>query len=225
MNYWKKHLNLFPKNKRFVWFFAGLIFLALFSLLTLEVFKDSRIQTIDQFMLSYVGNNIRHSFLNRTAMGITDLGSPKGIILISLITIIMLSLRRDFNGVFYQILAVSGATILMNILKKSLSRPRPQIIEHLVEATGQSYPSGHALVGSAAFMALAILLCRHIESFNKKVLIYFTALLIVILIAFSRVYLGVHYPSDVIGGMLLGTSWVLLLGAFLKVNSFSNQQR
>jgi len=218
MNHRNKYQNLLPKNKRLTWLFGGLFFLSLFLILTFEVFKNSRILTIDQLLLSYVGNHLRLSFLNGTAIGISAFASPACITTVSLITIIMLSMRKDFISIFYLFLAVSGATFWMTILKKTFSRARPQIIDHLVVVSSQSFPSGHALVGTATYIALAILLCRYIESFNKKLLIYSTALLIILLIAFSRVYLGVHYPSDVLGGMLLGTSWVLLLGSLFRIN-------
>ena len=217
MNHWKKYRNLLQKNKRLVCFLAGLFFLVLFSLLTLEVFKDSRIQTIDQLILSFIGRHLRFPFLNRIAIGLSSLGSPVCITIVSLVSILALLKKRDFIGILFQFLAVSGATLWMNFLKNWLSRPRPQIIDHLVVATGKSYPSGHSLVGASTFLALAILLCHHMKPFSKKVLVYSTALSIIILIACSRVYLGVHYPSDVLGGMLFGTSWVLLLTAFIDI--------
>ncbi|MBC7537683.1 MAG: phosphatase PAP2 family protein [Bacteriovorax sp.] len=215
---WNKYLNLSsPKNNKLILWFAGaFFFLALFIKFTSEVFEDNKIQNIDQSILLYIGTNLRHTLLNGLAVDITALGSPALISLVTLITMGALLTAKDRIGALYLFLAVSGGTLWMSVLKKFVGRPRPQIISHLVEVEGLSYPSGHSLVSTVTYLTLAILVCRHIKSYKVISVVLVTATLIISLIAFSRLYLGVHYPSDVFSGMLFGISWVLMLTAFFK---------
>lgn len=214
---WKKYLNLSSprNNKLLVWFAGGFFFLALFLKLT-SIVSESSIQKFDQSILLSIEANLRHPFLNGSAVDITALGSPALIILMSLIGIAALILSKDLFGALYLFIAVSGGTIWMSILKKFIARPRPQIIKHLVEVDGLSYPSGHTLVSTVTYLAFALLICRHIKSLKVISAVLMTAAFIIILIAFSRLYLGVHYPSDVLSGILFGTSWILMLTAFFK---------
>lgn len=91
-------------------------------------------------------------------------------------------------------------------------RPRPDFLIRLVNVEGYSYPSGHSLSGAAVYFTLAILLCQESRSF---IVLSFASLLI-FLISLSRVYLGVHYISDVMAGVLLGIAWAALLGAAIS---------
>lgn len=227
---WNKYLNLAsPKNiKILLWPAGAFFFLALFIKFTAEVFEDNKVQNIDQSILLYIGSHLRHNFLNGSAVDITALGSPALIAMVSLIAIGVLVIAKDLIGALYLFLAVSGGTLWMSVLKNFMARPRPQIISHLVEVEGLSYPSGHSLVSTVTYLALALLVCRHIKSYKIISLVLITAILIISLIAFSRLYLGVHYPSDVLSGMLFGISWVLMLTALFKILArklkfFSNQ--
>lgn len=216
---WNKYSNFSSpqNNKILLWFAGAFFFLALFIKFTAEVFEDSGIQNIDQSILLYIGINLRHPFLNGIAVDITALGSPAIITMISLIAIGTLFISKDRSGALYLFLAVSGGTLGMAVLKKFTARPRPQIISHLVEVQGLSYPSGHSLVATVTYLALALLVCRHLKSYKIITLVLITTTLIISLISFSRLYLGVHYPSDVLSGMLFGISWVLMLTAFFKM--------
>jgi undecaprenyl-diphosphatase len=89
----------------------------------------------------------------------------------------------------------------------------------LIEISGLSYPSGHSLVSTATYLSIAFLFYRRIDSKFLKILTLGMAGLIIFFIGFSRIYLGVHYPSDVLSGILFGISLVLWLIALFK--SFS----
>jgi undecaprenyl-diphosphatase len=158
---------------------------------------------------------IRRPWLNGVAMDLTALGSA---ILVGLFTIALGAIllgKGDRRGA--AILAISSlvSALLTSVTKQLLERPRPEIVPRLVEVTGLSYPSGHSLSSAAVYLTAAFVLARHVGPVRQRVAgVAFTAALVVTIGA-SRVYLGVHYPSDVFGGILLGTAWALLMGVLL----------
>lgn len=216
-----KYFNLSThKNiKLLLWFSAAISLLGLFTKLTSDLLEKKNFNTIDEPILLFIGSHIRTPILNGTAVDITALGSPALIGLFTIIGLVTLFVKNDRIGAAFLSLNVIGATLWMAILKNLIARERPNIIPRLIEVTDHSYPSGHSLVSTATYLSIAFLLSRHIKS--KKLIfsvLAFTAL-VVFLIAFSRLYLGVHYPSDVFSGILFGTSWVLFLTAMFKTFS------
>jgi membrane-associated phospholipid phosphatase len=103
-------------------------------------------------------------------------------------------------------LSLGGAMLLSDLIKQLVSRPRPPI-EHLQRVTGSSFPSGHATQASAFWFSLVLVLRAAGASRPATRLAAGLAVALVLAVAASRVYLGVHYPSDVVAGMLLGASW------------------
>ncbi|NLB87665.1 MAG: phosphatase PAP2 family protein [Syntrophomonadaceae bacterium] len=101
----------------------------------------------------------------------------------------------------------------MSLLKDFFGRPRPSG-EHLTIATGMSFPSGHAMLSMAFYGFVAYLLAQRVNSPQRRKLIWAVAVIFIFLIGFSRLYLNVHYPTDVIAGFLLGA---LFLFAFIKL--------
>lgn len=105
--------------------------------------------------------------------------------------------------------ALYGAILLDPLLKAVLHRPRPQIVPHLTDAAGSSFPSGHALVAAAVYLTIGAMIAQHVENRAGKAAVMAAAFLLVGLIGISRVYLGVHWPSDVIAGWTFGAAWAL----------------
>lgn len=112
--------------------------------------------------------------------------------------------RRAF--VFFM-LTILGATILDPTLKAAFQRGRPEPFFDMPLFTTYSFPSGHALFALCFFCALAWLFTPQINSLALQIMIWFLAGLLIFLIGFSRIYLGLHYPSDVIGGYAAGLVW------------------
>ena len=100
--------------------------------------------------------------------------------------------------------------------KTWFDRPRPEIIPRLAQAGGMSFPSGHAVTAASIYLTLALLAARHYRRPAARATLFALAGLLIFIVAFSRVYLGVHYPTDVLSGALLGASWALLLGALFS---------
>ncbi|HME03281.1 MAG TPA: phosphatase PAP2 family protein [Solirubrobacteraceae bacterium] len=132
--------------------------------------------------------------------------------LIACMALIRAGLRREALAVA---LSLGGAMLIWHLVKQLVSRPRPPV-EHLQAVTGSSFPSGHATQASAFWFSLVFVLPAAGASPRITRLAAGLALLIVLAVAASRVYLGVHYPSDVIAGMLLGTGWAAYVSRCLR---------
>jgi undecaprenyl-diphosphatase len=107
-------------------------------------------------------------------------------------------------------IATAGGQGLNMGLKHAFARERPDAALHLVEATSTSFPSGHTMASSIFYLTMGALLARMATRRREKIYFFSSALLIAFLIGFSRVYLGVHYPTDVLAGWCAGTAWAML---------------
>jgi len=105
-----------------------------------------------------------------------------------------------------------GAMVLERALKDHFLRPRPLIVPRLVPAWNPSFPSGHALLSSAIYLSIAVLVVRLVPYRRVRLYVLALAAVLVGLIGFSRVLLGVHYPTDVVAGWIVGGLWALLCG-------------
>ena len=112
------------------------------------------------------------------------------------------------------VVVVAGAFLLYTTIKDLVDRPRPPV-PHLTNAGGASFPSGHSTQAAAIYGALAYLVARHRPRMNA-LLIWVGAALMTLMIGWSRLFLGVHYPSDVAGGLLIGALWAAATVAVLS---------
>lgn len=106
--------------------------------------------------------------------------------------------------------AVATGTALSEGLKLGFARPRPDLVAHLVEVQSASFPSGHAMLSAICFLTLGSLLARVHESRRVKTLVLTAAMTLTVLVGLSRVYLGVHWPTDVLAGWCVGAAWAAL---------------
>ena len=125
------------------------------------------------------------------------------------VMVLLWRLRRGQAAKRYALAALSGWA-LYALAKAAFQRERPSIITRLHDAGWYSYPSGHAMLAPLVWSFALILLAESVTSRAARISMMILAVLIPIAIAISRVYLGVHYPSDVLGALLLGTAWMLL---------------
>jgi undecaprenyl-diphosphatase len=145
----------------------------------------------------------RSQGLTNVARAASTLGRSWVLIPATLILGVALTPRLGRRA-FGPLIAVLGAQQLQNIIKWLVHRPRPAVL-HLVHATGSSFPSGHATESAAVGVAL-ILLTRG-ASHRQRIAAVVVVTALVAAIAGSRVYLGVHYPTDVLAGIILGSAW------------------
>ncbi|HEX5037820.1 MAG TPA: phosphatase PAP2 family protein [bacterium] len=170
------------------------------------------ISRFDESVLMAVGN-LRSASLNGPMVNVTALGSTTVAVLIGLAALIVLWLVNDRLGIVFLLLSLSGAGLWSYLIKLWIRRDRPTLLPHLVEVTDFSYPSGHTMLSTATFLTLALLAARHLRGWGARVIFFLMASLLIALVGFSRVYLGVHYPSDVLSGAFLGAAWTFGLAA------------
>jgi len=113
-------------------------------------------------------------------------------------------------------ISLGGAIALYDMLKPLVGRPRPHVGHLVSTATGYAFPSGHATQTAAVAVTLAAMAAAMTESWTKKVVIWSAAVLACAIVGFSRVYLGVHWPIDVLAGYALGALWAALCALALR---------
>lgn len=149
-------------------------------------------------------------WLPGTAMDITALGSAAVLGLAVAGVAGFLLLQGSWRSAIFVVVASSGGWLLNSLLKEAFGRARPEVVPHLREVMTLSFPSGHAMTSAAVYLTLGALLMRIAKRPLTKFYCMSAAMLITALVGASRVYLGVHYPTDVLAGWLLGLSWALL---------------
>ncbi len=141
---------------------------------------------------------------------VTALGSAVVLILLILLIVGHLCLRRRFRLALLVAISTAGGEILNTLLKNAFERPRPDAALRLVEVASTSFPSGHAMAASIVYLTLGLVLARAAERRLEQMYFVAVALFLTGITGFSRVYLGVHYPTDVLAGWAAGTAWALL---------------
>jgi undecaprenyl-diphosphatase len=156
------------------------------------------------------GTPIGPHWLRIAALDITALGS--GFVLGLTVTAItgFLLLQGMTRTALFILVASVGGWVLNNSLKGVFGRERPDVVPHLSEVASLSFPSGHAMTSAVVYLTLGVLLMRVVERPITKFYCLGVAILATLLIGSTRVYLGVHYPTDVLAGWMIGFAWALL---------------
>ncbi|WP_293133630.1 phosphatase PAP2 family protein [Microcoleus sp. bin38.metabat.b11b12b14.051] len=148
---------------------------------------------------------------------VTQLADASVVVVIVAVTLGILWWKHYREEAKFFALACLGALILNTGLKLFFSKPRPQIFPSLIAETSFSFPSGHALGGFVMYGFLAYLLSAHFPKFSK--LIYTLAVVTIALIGLSRMYIGVHWPTDIIAGYGIGYLWLMICITMLKLQT------
>lgn len=152
-------------------------------------------------------------FLTNIIRIITHLGDP---IIVTSITILLVIIPKTRKKVGYPMAAAVIVSEALNlILKEIFARQRPNILQ-LVNETTYSFPSGHAMINTTVYTMLGIFAIKYIRSKKIKISVVIMCIIMPLIISFSRVYLGVHYAGDVLGGMLLGFAVTVFIYVLLK---------
>src|SRR5919106_1707130 len=147
--------------------------------------------------------------LSAVMWGSSVYGAPLRLLPLGLATAAVFLLRGWRRGAVLVLVTLAGAAVLDLGLKEIFARARPQaFFDYYLVPESFSFPSGHALFAVCFFGGLAVLLSHRLRGWLAQILVWAIALVLIFLIGVSRVYLGVHYPTDVIGGFAVGIVWV-----------------
>ena len=196
-------MNYFLDKKRAIPAFAGAAFFAATSYFVMT--QDTL--AFDTIVREYI-YGLRSDGLTTFFRTITYLGNWQTITLICCGFLVLPKVRLSF-GVPMSVTAILAVSI-QKVLKTAFHRERPDLSLHLIQQGGYSFPSGHSLT-ILIFYGLVIFLCkRYIKDIRIANLVTILLSCLIFLIGFSRIYLGVHYPTDVLGGWVLGFSLLML---------------
>lgn len=172
-------------------------------------------QPFDDAVMHWVGEH-RIRALEPLMVEITLLGTGSVVMAIVAISGLFLWLTRHKHSAVLLLVSTGVGIILNNVLKLAFDRERPQVFDWGTDVFTSSFPSGHAMSAAIVYVTVAYLAARLQRSRSARWATLFAALVLVVLIAASRVFLGVHYPSDVLAGVVLGTAWAGFCMAMLE---------
>ncbi|KAA2317121.1 PAP2 family protein [Pseudooceanicola sediminis] len=156
-----------------------------------------------------LNNPIGGSQVEVAMRDLTALGGVTVLTLISLSVLVFLVLNRQRASAVFLGIAIIGGQALSHLAKLGFSRPRPDLVPHGVEVATASFPSGHSMMAAVTYLTLAVMLARSETQLGIRAFYITVAAVLAMLVGISRVYLGVHWPSDVLAGWTLGAAWAL----------------
>jgi membrane-associated phospholipid phosphatase len=195
--------------------------LVLLGALTVLVGRSmSKPSALDQRGATWFAGH-RAGWLTPIMRTITTLGSPTGVAITATVVVGALCWRsRRVGPGLLAVVVLGGAELLQTITKVLAARPRPPMSLWVagMSPTGLSFPSGHALVAAAGYGLMAVLLTRHLRRLVTRTAVWVAAVAAATLVGVSRLYLGVHWFSDVMAGWLIGALWLSLVLAAVTWN-------
>jgi undecaprenyl-diphosphatase len=201
--------------KALLWIFVILLGILIFILIANAV-SEGETNHFDLMILKSLrvqGNlhqPIGPEWVDLAMHDITSLGGGTVIVIITVIVVGFLLLQKNYSAMWLILIATIGGALVGLGLKELMGRERPPAIFHLVYVNTLSFPSGHSMISAVVYLTQAFLLSRIQKKKSIRVYIITVALILTFLIGISRIYLGVHYPTDVLAGWSIGFTWALL---------------
>lgn len=180
-----------------------------------EVGEDE-IARLDSWLLLFLRNPqdlsdpLGPAWLEQTVLEITTLGGYPVLVTLVAAVVGFLLASRLYGPALFVLASIVSGTLASHLLKIAYDRPRPDIVEHMVQTHTASFPSGHATMSAVVYLTLASLIVRLVDDGAVRAYVVAVAVLLTLAVGLSRIYLGVHWPSDVAAGWALGTAWASL---------------
>ncbi len=150
------------------------------------------------------------AWLKPMFIDITALGGTTALTLLTLVAVGYLLTARKVTDAVFLAAATGGGAILGKLLKLFFARPRPEVVPHFVDVTSASFPSGHTVNSAIVYLTLGAILARVQPTRRLTRYVMVSTFVLAFLVGISRIYLGVHYPTDVLAGWAVGGTWALL---------------
>jgi len=180
-----------------------------------EHVREGGTQALDDAVLTWIGQH-RSERVEVAMLEVTFLGTSLTVMVLTGVAALFLWLTKHKYSAVLLLVATVGGIALNSVLKAGFDRPRPQVITWGTHVLTSSFPSGHAMSAAVVYGTIAYLAARLERRAWARVLTLVLAAALIALIAFSRMYLGVHYPSDVLAGVLVGFAWASFCMATLE---------
>lgn len=180
-----------------------------------EHVRQGTTQPFDDAVMRWIGNH-QYPALQSVMLEITALGTGTVVAMIVFVAGMFLWLNKHKHSAVLLIVATLGGMVLDTVLKIGFNRPRPQIFTWGTHAASSSFPSGHAMSSIIVYGTVAYLAARLQQNFASRIATMALAAIIIVAIGLSRLYLGVHYPSDVLAGLIIGLAWAGFCMAVLE---------
>jgi len=172
-------------------------------------------QAMDDTVMRWVGAH-QIPWLRVAMANVTALGTGVVVMMVVLVAALFLFLTKHKHSAALLVVVTAGAIVLNGILKGVFQRQRPNIFEWGTEVFSSSFPSGHAMSAAVVYGTIAYLAGRLQRTHWARLVTTIVAITLIVLIAASRIYLGVHYPSDILAGMAVGFAWAAFCMATLE---------
>ena len=211
---WFTFLNRLERHE-LAWLLVGLggcILLLAFLSLASEVMEGETLAFDRRIVLAFRKADdpslpIGPPWISGVLLDLTALGGPTVIFLMVTAVVGFLALQGRYRTALFILLTAASGEAVNYLLKSLFVRPRPSIVPHLREAFSSSFPSGHAMQSAIIYLTLGAMLMRLAERRLTKIYCCTVAMGLTLLVGLSRVYLGVHYPTDVLAGWIVGLFW------------------
>jgi undecaprenyl-diphosphatase len=180
-----------------------------FLSLALVFVAIDRISVIDHEIATWFHGHLTRPFID-LMLALSNGGSPLWIAAITLVAILILALRKHWYGLLALILTVPGGMLFHHLIQVIVHRHRPFRHSEFLDLGGYSFPSGHTMAATLLYGLLAVFAILVWKGWHWRILAILGAILAIALVGFSRIALGAHYLTDVLGAIVGGTSWLIL---------------
>lgn len=164
-----------------------------------------------------LNNPIGSHNVEEAVRDVTALGGTTLVVVVTLVGVLAFAFHRRYRHAVVLAVTVLLGTLSSNLTKAFFERPRPDLVPHEVVVYSGSFPSGHSTMAATTYLTLAMLVSSLEPRRRTKALVYGLAGVVLVGVGFSRIYLGVHWPSDVLAGWCLGAAWALAAWLALRL--------